>query len=260
MLDLSTIKKNYSENLQPFERFILREYLQYKILQTIFDSEYGKKLCFLGGTALRIIHGNKRFSEDLDFDNFGLNEQDFDNMIQEVKRKMGLEGYEIEIKNIFKGAYRCYLRFPKLLKKMGLSGYEEEKILVQIDTVKQSYNYKYEKFLLNKFDVFTEINVTPADILLSKKISAAIGRNTLKGRDFFDIVFLFYITKPNYEYLVEKDGIGDLESLKAKMTKVLDGVDMEKLAKDTQPFLFDPKDTKRVTLFKDFISSLKARP
>ena len=260
MLDLSTIKKNYSENLQPFERFILREYLQYKILQTIFDSEYGKKLCFLGGTALRIIHGNKRFSEDLDFDNFGLNEQDFDNMIQEVKRKMGLEGYEIEIKNIFKGAYRCYLRFPKLLKKMGLSGYEEEKILVQIDTVKQSYNYKYEKFLLNKFDVFTEINVTPADILLSKKISAAIGRKTLKGRDFFDIVFLFSFTKPNYEYLVEKDGIGDLESLKAKMTKVLDGVDMEKLAKDTQPFLFDPKDTKRVTLFKDFISSLKARP
>ena len=67
---------------------------------------------------------------------------------------------------------------------MGLSGYEEEKILVQIDTVKQSYNYRFEKFLLNKFDVFTEINVTPADILLSKKIGAAVGRKTLKGRTF----------------------------------------------------------------------------
>ena len=72
---------------------------------------------FFRGTALRIIYGNKRFSEDLDFDNFGLNEQDFDNMIQEIKRKMELEGYEIEVKNVFKGAYRCYLRFPKLLKK-----------------------------------------------------------------------------------------------------------------------------------------------
>jgi len=92
MLDLVTIKKNYPENLQPFERFVLREYLQYKILQIIFDSEYGKKLCFLGGTALRVVYGNKRFSEDLDFDNFGLNEQDFDNMIQEIKRKMELEG------------------------------------------------------------------------------------------------------------------------------------------------------------------------
>ncbi len=257
MLDLETIKKNYPENLQPFERFVLREYLQYKILQAIFDSEYGKKLCFLGGTALRIVYGNKRFSEDLDFDNFGLNEQDFDNMIQEIKRKMELEGYEIEVKNVFKGAYRCYLRFPKLLKKMGLSGYEEEKILVQIDTVKQSYNYRFEKFLLNKFDVFTEINVTPADILLSKKIGAAIGRKTLKGRDFFDIVFLFSFTKPNYQYLQEKVGVGDLPALKAKMIEVLDGVDMDKLAKDTQPFLFDSKEIKRVTLFKDFLLSLR---
>lgn len=257
MLDLTAIKKNYPEDMQIFDRFILKEYLQYKILQFIFDSEYGKNLCFLGGTALRIIHGNTRFSEDLDFDNFGLNEWDFDGLIQEIKRKLEMEGYEVEVRNVFKGAYRCHLKFPKLLNKLGLSGYEEEKILVQIDTMQQSYNYNFEKFLLNKFDVFTEINAAPADILLSKKIGAAIGRKSLKGRDFFDVVFLFSLTKPNYNYLQTKDGLHNLTELKARMLEVVSGIELKVLAKDVLPFLFNPEDIKRVTLFKEFVRQLK---
>ena len=259
MLDLTTLKRSYPENLQVFDRFILKEYLQYKILQIIFDSDYGKNLCFLGGTAMRIVHGNTRFSEDLDFDNFGLSELEFGSLVKEVKRKMELEGYDVEVRNIFKGAYRCYLRFPKLLNRLGLSGYEEEKILVQIDTMKQSYTYQFDKFLLNKFDVFTEINVTPVDILLSKKIEAAIERKTLKGRDFFDTVFLFSLAQPNYDYLKEKIGIANLEQLKNKMLELLDHVDMAILAADVKPFLFNPEEVKRILLFKEFISSVREK-
>ena len=256
MLDLVNIKKSYPQNLQAFDRFILKEYLQYKILQIIFDSKYGVNLCFLGGTALRIVHGSTRFSEDLDFDNFGLDEKDFDGLMQEIKRKLELEGYEVEIKNVFKGAYRCYLKFPRLLKQLGLSGYEEEKILIQIDTMKQPYKYEFDKFLLNKFDVFTEINVSPPGVLLSKKICAAIGRKTLKGRDFFDIVFLASFAKPDYEYLNGKAGIENLGQLKVKLNRVLRGKDMTKLAADVKPFLFNPQEIKRVELFKEFISRL----
>lgn len=256
MFDLTTLKKTYPENLQVFDRFILKEYLQYKILQNIFDSEYGKYLAFLGGTSLRIVHGNTRFSEDLDFDNFGIIESDFADLAQYIKRKLELEGYNVEIKNIFKGVYRCNLRFPKLLNKMGLSGYEEEKILIQIDTMNQTYDYKTEKFLLNKFDVFTEINVTPVDILLSKKIEAAIGRKTLKGRDFFDIVFLFSLTQPNYPYLGAKSGIKDLVGLKEVLLEKIKNVDMELLARDVRPFLFNLDEIKRVTLFEEFVKQL----
>jgi ATP-dependent Lon protease len=77
MLDLQQIKKEYSEPLQGYERAIIREYLQYKILQAIFESKQASKLSFLGGTALRIVHGNSRFSEDIDLDNFGLSWQAF---------------------------------------------------------------------------------------------------------------------------------------------------------------------------------------
>jgi len=256
MLDLTTIKKNYPENIQAFERFLLKEYLQCKILSIIFGSEYGNKLCFLGGTAIRLVYNSTRFSEDIDFDNFGLDERDFENLTQLIKRKMELEGFEVEFRNVYKGAYRCYLRFTSLFVKMGLLGYEEEKILIQIDTIKQSYKYDSERYLLNKFDVFAHINVVPKDILLSKKIAAALERKTLKGRDFFDIVFLFSLTSPDYSYLKDKCSIKGLSDVKDRLLKVLNGVDMTKLAKDVQPFLFKPEEINRVVMFKEFISSL----
>ena len=121
MLDFQQIKDQYPENLQRFERAILREYLQYKVLQAVFESRHASKLAFLGGTALRIVYGNNRFSEDIDLDNSGLSWTEFEEVIQKVKRFMELEGFEAEIRNVAKGAYRCYLRFPALLYEQGLS-------------------------------------------------------------------------------------------------------------------------------------------
>ena len=105
MLDFQQIKDQYPENLQRFERAILREYLQYKVLQAVFDSNHASKLAFRGGTALRIVHGNNRFSEDIDLDKFGLSWTEFEEVIQKVQRFMGLEGFEVEIRNVAKGAY-----------------------------------------------------------------------------------------------------------------------------------------------------------
>ncbi|GAC1589402.1 MAG: hypothetical protein NVS3B19_09430 [Ginsengibacter sp.] len=81
MLVLSEIEKFYPENLRVYKRFILREYLQYKMLQIIYESEYAKGLAFLGGTCLRIVHGNTRFSEDIDFDNFQIEEKAFEMVV-----------------------------------------------------------------------------------------------------------------------------------------------------------------------------------
>jgi len=70
MMTLEEIKSFYPSPLQQRGAFLLREYLQYKILALLFDSAYANKFAFLGGTCLRIVHSNQRFSEDLDFDNF----------------------------------------------------------------------------------------------------------------------------------------------------------------------------------------------
>lgn len=257
MLNLAEIEKYYPENVRAFKRSLLREYLQYKILQIIFNSKYAGKLSFLGGTALRIVYNNSRFSEDLDFDNFDLEEKEFDEISLEVEKKMELEGYEVEIRNVFKGAYRCYVRIPRLLFDSGLSGYEEEKILIQLDTAPHGFRYVPEKIILNKFDVFTEINVTPLDIILSQKIFAIFNRKALKGRDFYDMVFLLSKTRPNYDYLHLKLKIKSGQELKEKLLAFERDVNFKKLAKDVAPFLFNSEDSKKVALFGKYIESVE---
>lgn len=255
MLSLQEIEKYYPEKLKKFKRNILREYLQYKILQIIFNSKYANKLSFLGGTALKIIYDNSRFSEDLDFDNFGLEENEFREISILVKKKLELEGYVVEVKNVYKGAYRCYVRIPKLLFDIGLSGYEEEKILIQLDTAPHGFNYKPDRIILNKFDVFTEINVTPLDIILAQKIFAIFNRKVMKGRDFYDVVFLLSKTNPNYEYLQLKLDIKNGQQLKTKLLGLEKEIDLNSLADDLKPFLFDADD-KRVILFMDYIRNM----
>lgn len=56
MLKLDEIKSFYPEFLHKFPRFMVREYLQYKILDIIYGSKHANFLSFMGGTCLRIIH------------------------------------------------------------------------------------------------------------------------------------------------------------------------------------------------------------
>jgi predicted nucleotidyltransferase component of viral defense system len=254
MIDLPTILKQYPDNLQGFPKFILREYLQYKILQILFESEYASNFCFLGGTCLRLIHGNSRFSEDLDFDNFNITPAAFDEVAATIAKELAKEGYEVEISTLQKGAYHCKVRFPELLYSQGLSSYREEKILIQLDTEAQDFVFKPEKVILNKFDVFTQIYTTPLPLLLAQKIYAIINRKRNKGRDFFDVVFLLSLVKaPNYTYLEQKLNITTPAQLKETILQKCTSLNMQEMAKDVEPFLFNASDVKKVLLFADLI-------
>ncbi len=252
MLDFEQIKKQYSPQLQGFQRAILREYLQYKILQAVFESKQASRLSFLGGTALRIIHGNTRFSEDIDLDNFGLSWQAFGDMIQKVRRFLELEGFDVEIREVARGAYHCYLRFPQLLYEPGVSVHLDETILIQVDTAAQGYDYQPQLVVLNKFDIFTQIRVTPLEVLLSQKIFTAINRKRAKGRDFYDITFLFSKTKPDFSFLEQKMAIHSPAELRDVLLEKIAGYDFEALAKDVAPFLVSQDEVKRVLLFREF--------
>jgi predicted nucleotidyltransferase component of viral defense system len=258
MLNLAEIEKLYPENLRVFRRFILREYLQHKLLQIIFESNYAKHFAFLGGTCLRIVHGNSRFSEDLDFDNFGITEQDFEGLSLHIQKVLGLEGYEIEMKSVYKGAYHCYIRFPKILHQEGLSGHEGEKILIQLDTESQHFDFQADSYFLNRFDIFTPINVTPPNLLLSQKLYAILNRVRNKGRDFFDVVFLLGMdAKPNYDYLTQKLNISNPEGLREKILTHCSSINMPEMAKDVQPFLFNPNDSRKVLFFDKYFEQVK---
>ena len=253
MLDIKQIESFYPELLRAFKKNLLREYLQYKILEIIFDSEFGNKLSFMGGTAIRIIHSNTRFSEDLDFDNLGIDKKDFEKLTELIQRKLKLEGYLIEIKNTFRSAYRSYIRIPHILYESGISGYKQEKLLVQVDTEPQEFTYNPDKVIINKFDIFLKINVVPVDILLSQKIYAIFKRKRVMGRDFYDVIFLLAKTKPNLDYLRLKLEITDENDLKNKLLWRCKEFDFKKLSQEVTPFLFTSGEAKKILLFKEYI-------
>jgi predicted nucleotidyltransferase component of viral defense system len=253
MLNLDQIAGYYPEKLRYFPKNMLREYLQHKILEIIFNSKFAGKLSFLGGTALRIFYINSRFSEDLDFDNLGLGKEDFSALASHIEKELSKQGYQVETRNVFKGVFRCYIKLPKILFDNKLSDMADEKILIQVDVAPHDFTYTPERLILNKFDIFTEVHVTPPDILLAQKIYAALNRKRAKGRDFFDIIFLLQNNKPNYEYLNKKIDIDNASDLKKKLIESFAKVNFNEMAKDVEPFLFDPSDSRKIKNFMAFI-------
>ena len=145
-----------------------------------------------------------------------------------------------------------------MLYQEGLSDHLEERILIQLDTEPQHFDFKPEKFILNRFDIFTQILSTPLEILLAQKFFAILNRQRNKGRDFFDVVFILSkIDSPDYDYLKIKANISNAEQLKERILEKCSQLNMEIMAKDVQPFLFDPSDAKKVILFPDYIKQVK---
>jgi len=252
MLSLEQITEQYPAPLRPFQRNLLIEYLQCKILGIMYASKLAPKLSFLGGTSLRIIYDNTRFSEDLDFDNFGLTVNEFSSLAETIQKGLAAEGLAAEIKLSTTSALRCNIRLPGTLYENKLSGYPEEKILIHIDSAPHLFKYVPDKKILNRFDVFSEVFVTPPDIMLAQKLYAAVNRKRAKGRDFFDIVFLSSFAHPNYDYLKVKLGVSTPTELKAKLQSHFKNLDFKELSRDIQPFLFNPAAAKRVELFPEF--------
>ncbi|MBE3124876.1 MAG: nucleotidyl transferase AbiEii/AbiGii toxin family protein [Acidobacteria bacterium] len=255
MLDLHQIVSYFPEPLRAFKRNLLREYLQYKVLEVIYDSKFGDQLTFMGGTAIHIVHGNPRFSEDLDFDNRGLDLPAFESLGELIRSKMGLQGFTLETTTVAAGAFRLSLRFPRLLRLMNLSWDPREKIHLRVDAEPQDFAYDAAAFLIDKFDVFGRISVAPADLLLAQKILCMFSRPRPMGRDFFDALFLWGKTEPRPAYLKEKLRIESAHDLRARLITRCRELDFKSLADDVAPFLYRPEDAKRVRLFPEFIEN-----
>lgn len=255
MLSLHEIKAFYPNDLQGYERFILREYLQHVILEIVFESEYANKLAFLGGTCLRVVYGNQRFSEDLDFDHFSLTGKDFSLLSKQIQTKLNQQGFDTEMREVHKGAFHCYIKFPGILFASGLSGHREERILIQLDSEAHGFGYEPDQIFLNRFGIFTQVHTTPKDILLAQKFYAVLNRKRNKGRDFLDIVFLLGMNvRPNYDYLKLKVDIENADVLRTSVLQHCDSLNMEAMAKDVAPFLFHKNHQKKVQLFPEFIA------
>ena len=257
MLCLNEIKKQYPSDIQKFDRGLLREYLQYLILEIIFNSNISNKFSFLGGTCLRIVHGIKRFSEDLDFDNKELTSQEFISLAKTIAVELRRQGFDVETSVSERKAIHCHVRFSNILFENELSNIKSEKIDIQIDTFDQGYKYESELYLLNKFNVLKQIRITPKSIILSQKFWTITRRNRAKGRDFYDILYLLQNTTPDMGFLNLKFNTSNWGDTKKKILEGIKDVDLELAVKDISPFLIDTQESKKIMLFREYIEQIE---
>jgi len=230
---------------------MLVEYLQYELLDSLFKGADAAELSFIGGTAIRILHDSPRFSEDLDFDNFGLSFAQFESLLKAACRDMEYKGFLIEYRLVEKSAWHCYIRFPRVLSDAGLSADAERKILIRIDSEEKERLYEPRKVFLNKFAVYRQILAAPASILLAQKMMTILHRKREKGRDIFDVSFLSGLAAPDFAYIEKIIGLDRMEFLR-RFGARLEELDLNALARDVEPFLFAPEQRERVSGFRDF--------
>lgn len=179
-----------TENLQEFinkfqtsKNNIIREYIEHLFLSNLYKLKGAEKLLFKGGTALRIIFGSPRFSEDLDFTGqniFHRNEIDelFINTLSEIER--------VGINIIYKEAKKTSGGY------LGLIHYElfdlEEDMKFEV-SLRKGKNIEGE--LINIISDFSTAYVLihlPAKEIVSGKMAALIDRQ--KPRDYYDLYFM----------------------------------------------------------------------
>lgn len=240
-----------NEGVDPFYlRNLLKESLQFYVLNFIYSSVWGENLLLKGGSCLRMFFDLPRLSEDLDLDY--LNERSFvlKNFLADLEKYFWetwqFKNFEIKIssrENI------VYLKFP-LLDQLGLStGRDKTKILfLRLDWAKaKGKKYQTEISLKATSDFSFLVKRYALEDLFSGKIAALLQRKDkfaerIKGRDYFDLVwFLEKKVQPNLKYLKEITEIENGKQLKKTLIKKVTAVDLQLLSSDLLP-LFRDKD------------------
>lgn len=233
----------------------LREYLQAYALRVMGDAGVFRTTAFLGGTALRFLHGLPRFSEDLDF---SLTQPSgpsgaFVELVKNLKREFTLAGYDVSaVYKDEKTVQSAFLRFDHLLFEAGISPHKDQKlsIKIEVDTnppegavLRTSIVNKYFPISFLAYDLSS---------LLAGKTHALLNRRYTKGRDFFDLGWYLSRWKdlsPNMILLtnaLKQTGwtapFPDESNWKQYLSQVITRADWDKVRQDVENFLETPRD------------------
>ena len=222
-----------------------REYLQEYILYVNFIKGFNENLIFEGGTALRILHGLKRFSEVLDFSL--LKTMDFQLLKEALITELFLAGYKIEVAKRQRGSlYRLIVKFVGLDELFMLPRGKKLVISLEFD-VNPPSGGRIEKSITGR-EVLFWVKHYDLPSLFAKKLHAVLFREHVKGRDFYDL--LWYLTRkppisPNEELFFnaviqthpkEYEAVKEMGWKNALKKKLLE-VNFARIREDVAPFL-----------------------
>lgn len=184
---LEKIAKHYKMSLFPT---VIREYCQHLFLSQLYKISESEKLLFKGGTALRIIYGSPRFSEDLDFSLYSIEKHDVKSFVEDIFLKVlteiGYSGISVQIgsnTNPTTGGYFATAVFKVL-------NFEPISIEINISNLSGKENVRGEVDNISSDFVSTySIIHLPQEVIVDEKIFDALCERK-KPRDFYDLYFM----------------------------------------------------------------------
>lgn len=267
--DLRLVYEQNRDKQPLFVRNLLKELLQYYVLNFVYNSRYAEQFLLKGGTCLRFCFDLPRLSEDLDFDVEEFEKFDHGQFIKDLETYFvsKLQYKEVEIK--VSGFQKIvYLRFP-VLSAIGIpintQKPTENVLFVRIDFAPiQGFSFKKELSLKSTYDFSFLIRRYGLGDLYAGKIAAIIQREKqegkermlrFKGRDFFDIWWLKEKNIVwNSQYLASLISISSEDKIKKMVnTKIQEAAKRKsELKADLLPFFENPQ------FVEDFINNLSS--
>ncbi|MBU2577771.1 nucleotidyl transferase AbiEii/AbiGii toxin family protein [Patescibacteria group bacterium] len=162
---------------QTTELNIRREYVQNLFLSYFYQQKETDKVFFKGGTALRIIYGSPRFSEDLDFSAAYFGVKEIEEAILNALNEIQRENIKVVLRESKKtsGGFLALVEFDGISINLQVSLREGEKRGEAL-TVVNDFIPPYTIISLSK------------DQLVEEKMQALFSRQ--KPRDFYDLYFM----------------------------------------------------------------------
>jgi len=233
---------------------LVREYLQAHMLRSAQEAGAFAALAFQGGTALRFLHGLRRYSEDLDF---ALERPEhargLEHLAKAVKRDCELSGYSVEATlRTARAVHFAEVKFPGLLREAGLASERSAKLMIRIevDTHPPAGAVVETRLITRHFPI--SFRVHDLSSCMAGKIHAFLSRRYAKGRDLFDLSW--YLTRPdrpspNFDLLRNalaqtgwrgpRVGSGTWRGI---LLDRVTSLNWPALIRDVEPFLEDPRD------------------
>ena len=183
----------------------LREILQEIALLGMWRSRLFDKAAFYGGTALRILYGLDRFSEDLDFSLLSPSKRfDLSRDIASLQKELNGYGFDVKIEHRPKGVntaiQSAFLKANTLKQLLVIEAAEEIarrvhrgqllKIKIEVDTDPPPAFETEVHYLLQPIPFAVRVYALPD--LFAGKMHAILCRRwktRAKGRDWYDLVW-----------------------------------------------------------------------
>lgn len=284
-LGLKSLLDSYDLTTQDDAENALKEVGQHLALLGLWRSKFFEHAAFYGGTALRILHGAQRFSEDMDF-SLLKNDVSFDlgPYLNAVRAELEAFGFKYSVeardKQTFSNIESAFIKGNTVTNLLTIEAHPEIvwkfhrnqkiKIKFEVDTdppPKAAYEVKN---ILTPIPF--QVKVFSMPDLFAGKIHAVLCRqwkSRVKGRDFYDLIWYLGQKVPCHldhlkERMIQTGHWGredhlDREALLELLNKKLEEIDFEMLKADVRPFIKDHQELELWSLvfFSDIILQLK---